>query len=159
MVRSTSRRGKCSIEAPVARSVRPLAKGAVLAAIALLPGCASSLHHGIRPLRPLELATGPYDGVITASQTGSLMYEGGCLLFRVDGSQAPILPIWPNGSIFNGTSVIFHEPGKASQSIIIEQEIVIDGRPIGWDQLPGYVPFQNQCRAQPFLVSKVRPAD
>ena len=159
MVSSTSRRPKCSIEAWVCRATKPLANGAVLLAVALLPGCASGLHHGIRPLRPLELATGPYDGTIAASETGSLMYEGGCLLFRVDGSQVPLLPIWPNGSIFNGTSVIFHEPGKASQSIIIEQQIVIDGRPIEWERLPGFVPFQNQCRAQPFLVSNVRPAD
>lgn len=130
-----------------------------LAALALTPGCASNLHRGIRPLRPLELATGPYDGIITASPTGSLMYEGGCLLLRVDGSRAPLLPIWPDGSLFNGTSVIFHEPGKASQPIILEQEVVVQGRPIAWNQLSGYAPFERQCRAEPFLVSKVRPAD
>jgi hypothetical protein len=134
--------------------------GAVaLAAVLLVAGCASNLHHGIRPLRPLELATGPYDGAIAASLTGSLMYEGGCLLFRPDGGQAALLPIWPNGSVFNGTSVIFHDPGKASQPIIIEQEVVIEGRSIGWAQLPGYEPFESQCRVEPFLVSKVRPAD
>jgi hypothetical protein len=132
---------------------------AALAGFALVSGCASNLHHGIRPLRPLELATGPYDGTIAATPTGSLMYEGGCLLFRVDGSRVPLLPIWPNGSLFNGTSVIFHEPGKAGQPIILEQEVVIEGRPIGWNQLRGYEPFEWQCRAEPFLVSKVRPAD
>ena len=141
------------------RGRRGFIGAAALAAFALLPGCASNLRHGIRPLRPLELATGPYDGTITASPTGSLMYEGGCLLFRVDGSPVPLLPIWPDGSLFNGTSVIFHEPGKAGQPIILEQEVVIEGRPISWDRLAGYEPFERQCRAEPFLVSKVRPAD
>ena len=144
---STWRRGKGSIAA------------VALPLLMLVPGCASNLHHGVRPLRPLELATGPYDGVIAASLTGSLMYEGGCLMFRPDGSAAPLLPIWPNGSVFNGTSVIFHEPGKAGQPIIIEQEVVVEGRPLGWGQLAGYEPFESQCRAEPFLVSKVRPAD
>lgn len=159
MVSSTTGRGSRSIETPPRGRAKPLAKGAVLLAAFLLAGCASSLHHGIRPLRPLELATGPYDGIISQFVTGSLMYEGGCLLLRVQGSTAPLLPIWPNGSIFNGTSVIFHEPGKASQPIIVEQQVVLEGRTIGWDRLGGYVPFQNQCRAEPFLVSKVRPAD
>jgi hypothetical protein len=147
MVPSTWRRGKRSISA------------AILPPLMLVAGCASQYHHGTRPLRPLELATSGYDGTITASLTGSLMYEGGCLMFRADDSPVPLLPIWPNGSVFNGTSVIFHEPGKASQPIIIEQQIVIQGRPLIWAQLPGYEPFHSQCPAEPFVVSKVRPAD
>jgi hypothetical protein len=55
--------------------------------------------------------------------------------------------------------VIFHEPGKASQPIMVEQQVQIGGRPIAWDRLPGYGPFEHYCRAVPFLVSKVRPAD
>lgn len=124
-----------------------------------LAGCAEYRHHGPRPLRPLELATSPYQSTVTSSLTGSLMYEGRCLLFRDEGSGASLLPIWPDGSIFNGTSVIFHEPGKASQPILIAQEILVQGRILPWSELPGYLPFQSQCRAEPFLVSKVRPAD
>lgn len=156
---STSGRPNRSVNRASSRSRRLVGSGAAVLALSITAGCASSLHHSIRPLRPLELATGPYDGIITQSATGSLMYEGGCLLFRLQGSPAALLPIWPDGSIFNGTSVIFHEPGKASQPIIIEQQLVIEGRAIPWERLAGYVPFENQCRAEPFLVSKIRPAD
>lgn len=136
------------------------ARRALLAAASLmLAGCVAGEHRGIRPLRPLELATAPYVATVTTSMTGSLMYEGGCLLFRPEGNQPTLLPVWPYGTIFNGTSVIFHDPGKAAQPVLIEQEITIEGRPLGWNELPGYAPFQNQCRAAPFMVSKVHPAD
>lgn len=130
----------------------------LLLAVPLLAGCATSLHHGIRPLRPLELATAPYEGTVTLKLDGSLMYERGCLLMRAEPS-GYVLPIWPDGSIFNGTSVIFHQPGKASQPVMVEQQVQLGGRPLPWNQLPGYAPFEHQCNAQPFLVSSVRPAD
>jgi len=149
MILSTWRPGK--------RSIRP--RLPLLLALPLLAGCASGLHHGIRPLRPLELATAPYEGTVAASLNGSLTYERGCLLFRIDGPTRYVLPIWPEGSIFNGTAVIFHQPGKASQPIMVEQQIEIGGRAIPWPQLPGYTPFQHQCSAEPFLVSTVGPAD
>ena len=131
---------------------------ALVAALPLLAGCAYHLHHGIRPLRPLELATAPYEGTVTTSLDGSLTYDGGCLLLRADRG-GYVLPVWPDGSIFNGTAVIFHQPGKASQPIMVAQQIEIDGRPMAWNQLPGYEPFAYHCAAVPFLVSKVRPAD
>ena len=140
--------------------IRNGVRGAIVAgALTMLCGCAANQHRGIRPLRPLELATGPYVATVTASVTGSLMYEGGCLLFRPADNQATLLPVWPYGSVFNGTSVIFHEPGKASQPVLVEQQITIEGRILGWDELPGYAPFENQCRAAPFMVAKVHPAD
>ena len=48
-------------------------------ALALLAGCVST--PGIRPLRPLEIPTAPYQEFVTSSLIGSLSYEGGCLLF------------------------------------------------------------------------------
>ena len=76
-----------------------------------------------------------------------------------DASRALLLPIWPSGSVFNGTSVIFHEPGKASQPILIAQQVQLSGRILPWSELPGYGPFQGQCHSEPFIVTKVRPAD
>jgi hypothetical protein len=130
-------------------------------AVLLLQGCAASGVHRIRPLRPLELATAPYQQSSAAALTGSLMYEGGCLLFRPDESAERVLPIWPVGSIFNGTSLIFHQPGKADQPILIAQQFVMTGRRVAWRALSpaAYAPFEHQCGAQPFLVSDVRPAD
>jgi hypothetical protein len=126
----------------------------------LLPACVMNGHGGVRPLRPLELATAPYVGTVTASVTGSLMYEGRCLLFREERTGARLLPVWPTGSVFNGTSVIFHEPGKAEQPILVSQQFVMEGRPLPWTELPGaYAPFEHQCATQPFIVSEVRPAD
>ena len=132
-----------------------------LALVCLLAGCTTVGHRGIRPLRPLELATAPYSDTVTEALTGSLMYEGGCLLFRDDASKGLLLPLWPPGSIFNGTSVIFHSPARADQPILIAQHFVMAGERQPWVALAPatYAPFQHQCVAQPFLVSEVRPAD
>ena len=111
-------------------------------------------------MRPLELATAPYEGTVTTALTGSLMYEGGCLLFLEGRTGARLLPVWPQGSVFNGTSVIFHEPGKAEQPILVSEQFVMEGRPLPWRELQaGYAPFEQQCATPPFKVSKVRPAD
>jgi hypothetical protein len=136
-------------------------RGAGLLGLALLASCTTYSNQGVRPLRPLELATGPYQGTVTAALTGSLMYEGGCLLFREDQAVVPLMPVWPTGSVFNGTSVIFHQPGKADQPVLVEEEFVIEGQPMNWSELsaPAYPPFQHQCAVQPFLVARVRPAD
>ena len=133
-----------------------------LIALALLQtSCATYPRHGIRPLRPLELATAPYQEAVTASLTGTMMYESGCLLFRDDQTRAVLLPVWPTGSIFNGTAVIFHRPGKADQPLFVGEEFVMEGRPVQWPALAAfdYSPFAHQCAARPFLVSRVRPAN
>jgi len=131
----------------------------VLIVVALLAGCVT--RSGIRPLRPLEIATAPYQDVVTTALDGSLMYEGGCLFFRNEATHAYLMPVWPVGSEFNGTSVIFHQPGKADQRVMVAEEFVMEGQPLQWSVLsqPAYVPFRRQCVAQPFFVSSVRPAD
>lgn len=71
----------------------------------LLEGCMSD-HPKIRPLRPLEIATAPYQDVATTVLTGTLMYEGDCLIFRDEKSRQLLTPVVPDGSTFNGS----HEP-------------------------------------------------
>jgi hypothetical protein len=135
-------------------------RGVGLLALVLLQACAAP--GGIRPLRPHELATTSYQETVTAALTGSLLYErDGCLLFRDEETKSLLLPVWPDGSIFNGTSVIFHRPGKADQPIVIGEEVLVEGRAVMWPELtdPAYAPFHNQCVAQPFFVSRVRPAN
>src|SRR5438067_2823251 len=95
----------------------------------ILAGCSSG---GLHPLRPLEIPTAPYQGVVTTSLTGTLLYEGGCLLFRDDRKRVQLIPIWPDGTTFNGTSVIFHEPGKADQRIVLTEEFLMEGQPVSW---------------------------
>jgi hypothetical protein len=131
-----------------------------LAAIMFLQSCGTA-PGDIRPLRPLELAVGPYDGKIDTVVEGSLMYEGGCLLLREDGTDARLLPIWPTGSLFDGTSVIFHQPAKTDQPILIAQQFVMEGRAESWPRLARqtYAPFEHQCGGEPFLVSNVHPAN
>lgn len=116
----------------------------------------------IKPLKPLEIPLAPYQGVVTAALAGSLMYEGGCLLFRDEASKAYLLPIWPDGSSFNGTAVLFHQPGKADQRVFVSEEFAMEGQPLQWTRLSQdyYMPFEHQCAGyQPFFVSSVRPAD
>jgi hypothetical protein len=131
-----------------------------LLVLALLGGC---MHYrGVRPLRPLEIATAPYHSLATTALTGSLTYEAGCLLFRDEASGAILLPVWPAGSTFNGTAVLFHEPAKSDQRVLVTEEFLMSGQPLQWTALetPSYQPLRGQCGAfQPFFVSGVRPAN
>ena len=134
---------------------------AVLLAILALGGCMSQ-QPTVRPLRPLEIATAPYRPLATIAMTGSLMYEGECLLFRNEQSGAILMPVWPAGSSFNGTALLFHLPGKSDQWVAVSQEVLLYGQPLQWTTLGStpYLPFHNQCGAyQPFFVTDVRPAD
>lgn len=125
----------------------------------LMAGCVET--HGIRPLRPLELATAPYRQVVREVRVGSLMYEGGCLMFSDAAKRSWLLPVWPDGSIFNGNLVIFHQPAKDEQRVAVGEEFVMEGEASSWREFPQqrYAPFWQQCRVQPFMVSRVRPAD
>ena len=133
-------------------------KQASLISVLLLAGCVS---HGLHPLRPLEIPTAPYNGVATTALSGSLMYEAGCLLFRDDEKRFQLVPVWPMGSTFNGTSVIFHEPGHADQRIVVAEEFLMEGQPLLWSRVPGprTVLHQRRCGGEPFAVLGVRPAN
>lgn len=133
---------------------------ACLALLVVLQGCVS--QGGIRPLRPLEIATAPYRDVSTTAVTGSLMYEGGCLLLRDDRTHALLMPVWPLGSSFNGNALLVHHPGKSDQWVTIAQELLVSGEPYQWATFDPvyYRPFEHQCGGYaPFLVTTVRPAD
>jgi hypothetical protein len=131
----------------------------VLALAGSLSGCVG--HGGVHPLRTHDLATGPYQSVATAAFTGSLMYEAGCLLFRDDDNRVQLLPVWPSGSEFNGTFVIFHQPGRADQRVVVGEEFYIEGQPVAWSALPTTTTedFQRACGSPPFAVSRIRPAN
>jgi len=134
---------------------------ATLSVMALLQACATSTNGGVHPLRPLEIATAPYQPTVTAALAGTLMYEGNCLLFRDEATKVYLMPVWPVGSTFNGTALLFHQPGKADQRIMIAEEFLMEGQPLQWSTLSGvtYAPFLRQCGMQPFFVSSVRPAN
>ena len=131
-------------------------RGSLLAL--LLCGCVSN---GIHPLRPLEIPTAPYAGVVTTALTGTLTYDGGCLLFRADQKPLQFVPIWPDGTTFNGTSVIFHQPGRMDETVVVNEEFQMAGQPVQWARLPGpRIPLhQRVCRGTPFAVARVRPAN
>jgi hypothetical protein len=132
-----------------------------LALLGLVAMSASVAASGPHPLRPHDLATGPYQAVATTAYTGTLMYEGGCLLFRDDENSVQFLPVWPYGSVFNGTFVTFHRPGRMEQRIVVGEEFQIEGQPVAWQTLsaPAYQPYQRQCGSPAFSVSRVRPGN
>ena len=134
-------------------------RSAALILLALLVGCADT--RGNRPLKPLEIPLAPYSGVITAALTGSLMYEGGCLLFRDEDNRTQLMPVWPYGSTFNGTSVTFHEPGKADQRVIVGEELLIAGQPVDWTRFRNsrVALHERQCSRPLFAVLGVHPAN
>lgn len=129
-----------------------------LISLLLLQACASN---GIRPLRPYELATAPYREPGSQSFVGSLMYEGGCLLFEDESGSTRLLPIWPTGSTFEESLITFHRPAKAEQRVMVGEEIRMDGERSDWASLSdrGLLPFQHQCGGEPFFVGAITPAN
>jgi hypothetical protein len=130
---------------------------------AILPALllCSCVSNGVHPLRPLEIPTAPYFGIVTTALTGTLTYDGGCLEFRADDRPAQLVPIWPDGTTFNGTSITFHRPGRSDQTIVVNEEFQMSGEPMQWARLPGpRIPLhQRVCRGAPFAVADVRPAN
>ncbi len=124
----------------------------------LLQACATQ---GVRPLRPGEIATAPYRFGQARPVLGTLMYEGGCLLFRTDGDSAVLLPVWPNGTRFEESLITFHEPGRADQRVAVGEEIRIDSLPLDWSSLDrgSFEPFRHQCGAKPLFVAHLAPAN
>ena len=133
-------------------------KSVLFALPLVLAGCVSN---GVHPLEPLEIPIVGYSPVVTASASGSLAYEHGCLLFVEDGGNQIVAPVWPDGTIFNGTSVIFHRPGRADQPIVLNQEFVMSGQPLAWSAVPSprAAQFEHQCGRAPFAVADVAPAN
>jgi hypothetical protein len=125
---------------------------------AVLGACVSN---GVQPLKPLEIVTLRYSPTVTSSATGSLAYERGCLQFYDESGKQMLSPVWPDGTIFNGTSVVFHKPGRADQPIVLNQEFVLSGQPLTWSAVPGprATEFQRQCGGTPFVVADVAPAN
>ena len=129
-----------------------------LIGLLLLEGCAST---GVRPLRPNELATAPYHEQGAESFVGSLMYEGGCLLFEDEAKTTRLLPVWPDGSTFEESLITFHHPGRAEQRVMVGEEISITGEVMDWPSVQDahLAPFQNQCASKPFFVTAMTPAN
>jgi hypothetical protein len=132
-----------------------------VALVFILPLSACAASSGIQPLRPYEIATAPYLEGGSESVVGSLMYEGGCLLFDPESGPPRLLPIWPDGTRFEQSLVTFHQPAKADQRIAIGEEIRLDGRTADWSRLDPHVygRFEQQCGAKPFFVSGLAPAN
>lgn len=129
-----------------------------LMGLVLLAGCAST---GIRPLRPNELAVAPYHERGEESFVGSLMYEGGCLLFEDEGKTTRLLPVWPIGSTFEESLITFHQPAKAEQRVMVGQEIRLQGEALNWSSVQdgNLAPFEHQCGSKPFFVTAMAPAN
>lgn len=130
----------------------------ILVGLLLLAGCTST---GIRSLRPNELATAPYQERGAQSLVGSLMYEGGCLLFENEDKTMRVLPVWPTGSTFEESLITFHQPGKAEQRVMVGEEIDLRGETLEWAAIPDrrLAPFEHQCGAKPFFVTAMSPAN
>jgi hypothetical protein len=133
-------------------------KAILIGLLLSLEACAST---AVRPLRPFEIATGPYHPSVKEQVVGSLMYEGGCLLFTNEDRSRQLLPIWPTGTLFEESMVTFHQPAKAEQRLVVGEEIRLDGEAADWSEVDSarYAPFRQQCGAQPFFVSAVTPAN
>ena len=133
-------------------------RNCAIVTVLLLSACAST---GTRPLRAFEIATAPYQAKGEEQIVGSLMYEGGCLLFVNEDRTRQLLPVWPAGTEFQESMLTFHQPAKADQRVIIGEEVRLDGTAADWSRLDAayYAPFRRQCAAAPFFVSAVTPAN
>jgi hypothetical protein len=128
---------------------------AVLSFLALT-SCAT---HSVHPLRPVPIPTAYYqENAAIEDLAGSLTYEDGCLGFRVEGGEH-LLPIWPKDSVFNGTSLVFHMPGKTDQPLLINQEVELGGHRLPSTYMQQNFPETVRCGGVPFFVAAVRPAN
>lgn len=91
--------------------------------------------------------------------TGTLLYEGGCLLFHDESGQRLYLPVWPMGSSFNGEAVGMHTPGKIDQPVQIAEEVTVSGTPLASPFPASLGQFEHQCDEPPLAIAAVRPAD
>ncbi|MBV9528176.1 hypothetical protein [Sphingomonas sp.] len=128
-----------------------------------LSGCATQYpetYHAPHPLREVDVPTAPYvEGANAEAVDGSLTWEDGCLLFRSEAGDR-ILPIWPRASVFNGTSLIFHRPGRSEQPLLVNQEIEIGGETLPPAYaLANFGTYVQRCGGKPFFVADVAPAD
>jgi hypothetical protein len=142
------------------RAAESKMRKAAMIALVALSGCLA--HPGMRPLRPLEIATAPYQDVTTAALTGTLMYEGGCLLFRDEQSRVIFMPVWPADHNFLRDRQQLVRLSRQVKGHRAAVEAGPGGQPIAWGTLgtPTYQPLQHQCGAyRPFFVSFARPAD
>lgn len=131
-----------------------------LTACATTSSSTNGTRHNIHPLRPVDVPTVPYvEGANAESVNGSLTWEDGCLLFRSDAGEH-LLPVWPRASVFNGTSLLFHRPGKAEQPLLINQQVDLGGErlPLAYAgaSFPDYL---QRCGGVPFFVADVAPAN
>lgn len=131
---------------------------AVAVAAFILSSCAAT-PPAFRPLRPLAIATMPYEWGSTTAMTGSLLYEGGCLLFHDEAAGRLYLPVWPMGSGFNGEAVEMHTPGKIDQPLQVAQQITVSVRPLAAPYPSSLAQFEHQCDEPPIAITAVRPAD
>lgn len=127
-------------------------------ALGLLAGCAAP-NPAFAPLAPDSIPTLPYDPQVSAVLNGSLMYERGCLLFHDDGSGRLFLPVWPDGSSFNGAAVSLHLPSKADQPIVISEEVSLSVNAMNGPLPEQLARFEHQCPEQPLTVAAATPAD
>ena len=125
--------------------------------LAALAGCAG---HSVHPLRPMDVPTAPYIDVATAEAVdGSLTWEENCLRFRGDNGER-LLPVWPRSTLFNGTSLMFHVPGKNDQPFLVAQQVEISGERLPAAYAQAYfATYVQRCGGTPFFVAAVRPAD
>lgn len=115
---------------------------------------------GVHPLKPLNLPTVPYvEGAAVEAIAGSLTFDDGCLLFRAKGGER-LLPLWPRGSVFNGTSLMFHRPGKTDRPLLVNEELLLSGERLPTTYVQAnFADYAQRCGGVPFFVAKVRPAD
>src|SRR3569623_1142090 len=115
----------------------------IIAALTILAlGACATTPPAFRPLRPLAIATMPYQWTSTTTATGTLLYEGGCLLFHDEDGGRLFLPVWPSGSSCNVEAVTMHTPGKIDQPVQIAEEITVSGQPLPPSFAPSLAPFE-----------------
>lgn len=141
-----------------------IVRAIVISAFVAVAICGCAIRPEAIPAR-VSLPTSPYGDIITTRAKGTLISKGSCLLLSAEraGRRFELLLIWPPGSRFNGVAVVPAIPKRAARAFSVGAEIEVGGNSPQWEQLPPYypqlLPWRDRCRARPFFVTTIRPAD
>jgi hypothetical protein len=96
--------------------------------------------------------------VVVSEFSGRLALERDCLVLRIPQRSQTFLPIWPEGSRFDGRKVTLAIPGRAPILLPLTRDVRIGGSGRPWHEVPatlGLSEIASRCPFTPFFVVEV----
>lgn len=106
----------------------------------------------------VDLPVYPRSPVVTVTVRGMLTSSNGCLFLRNASNQKLDLLIWPEGSRFDGRTVVLHISGRPERAFTLGQMVTVEGSLQDWQNVSdamGLGNFRSRCSTTPFFITNV----